>query len=381
MLKAARYASMNLLVLVMIAALLVGGPWGWVVYVVTALLTTVGDEHAGDDTATLGGRAAWFYDLNLYLTLPLVALMVLLAVGHVAPAGSPFFAGLWSVFGADHAVALAATGSWSLAGLIVAAGLFVGAAAVNVAHELMHRTGNLRAWLSSRWLLAFSLDTTFAIEHIHGHHRYVCTDRDPATARRGEYVLAFVIRSTVGQFVNAFRHEAARLARRGLPVWSHHNVALRGQVMSVVLIALAWLAAGWAGIGVFLLLAAQGKLYLELVNYVEHYGLVREPGGRVEPRHAWNCYHIISNAVLYNLPRHSHHHMFAAKPFWALEADSDAPLLPYGYKTMIVMALVPPLWRRVVEPRLAEWDTRFASEGERRLLAEAGFAPALRAAE
>ena len=130
----------------------------------------------------------------------------------------------------------------------------------------------------------------------------------------------------------------------------------------------AWALAGWVGVGVFVLLAAQGKMYLELVNYVEHYGLMRVPGERVEPRHAWNCHHIISNAALYNLPRHSNHHMFASKPFWALEANAAAPLLPYGYKTMIVLALVPPLWRRVIDPRLRDWDARFATQAERELI-------------
>ncbi|MGL4974661.1 MAG: fatty acid desaturase, partial [Bosea sp. (in: a-proteobacteria)] len=157
---------------------------------------------------------------------------------------------------------------------------------------------------------------------------------------------------------------------KGLGVWSWQNLVLRGQLMSLAVTAAAYALAGWTGVAVFLLVALQGKIYLELVNYVEHYGLVRLPGSRVEPRHAWNCYHIVSSARLYNLPRHSHHHMFAAKPFWALEADPEAPTLPYGYKTMIVIALVPPLWHRIVDPMLADWDTRFASESERGLLTQ-----------
>lgn len=373
MLKSARYGTMNLLMLLWIVAVLAGGMWAWLVYAGTALLVTVGDEHSGDDIATPGAGGQSFYDLNLYATLPIIAFATFMTFGLLGPADSFVnYAAIWKAFGFDLAASRAATGPWSVAGLVILGGLFYGGAGINVSHELMHRTGNLTAWLHSRWLLAFSLDTTFAIEHIHGHHRYVCTERDPASARRGEYVLAFVARSTFGQFINAFKIEEARLMRRGQPVWSHHNLALRGQLMSLAIAVTAYALAGWPGLVVFLLMAVQGKVYLELVNYVEHYGLVRAPGARVEPRHSWNCYHNISNAVLYNLPRHSNHHMFASKPFWALEADMSAPLLPYGYKTMIVMSLVPRLWKRIVEPRVTHWDQHFANDEERRILAERG---------
>lgn len=373
MLKIARYGTMNFLMLLWIFAILAGGLWAWVLYAGTAVLITVADEYSGDDVDSLGARGQAFYDLNLYATLPIIAVATFLSLGHLAPAGGIInYSAIWGALGFDYAASRAATGPWSVAGLIILGGLFYGGAGINVSHELMHRTGNLKAWLHSRWLLAFSLDTTFAIEHIHGHHRYVCTARDPASARRGEYVLAFVVRSTFGQFINAFGIEKARLARRGQPALSHHNLALRGQLMSLSVAIAAFASAGWLGLAAFLLMAVQGKVYLELVNYVEHYGLVRAPGARVEPRHSWNCYHNISNAVLYNLPRHSNHHMFASKPFWALEADMSAPLLPYGYKTMIVMSLVPPLWKRIVEPRVTYWDQQFASNEERQILADRG---------
>lgn len=370
MLRIARYGLMNAVVVLWIAATLLGGVSGWAVYVFAALLTTVGDEASGQDREMLGPAGRVFYDVNLFATLPLVALGVFLTLGHLGPGW--LFDPVWAAFGLDRGATLARTGGWSYAGLLVAGGLILGGAGVNVAHELMHRTGDRLAWLNSRWLLAFTFDTTFAIEHIHGHHRYVCTARDPATARRGEYALAFALRSTVGQFISAFRLEGARLARKGLSPWSPANLALRGQLMSLALLLVAWVLAGAGGVLVLVALGVQGKLYLELVNYVEHYGLVRVPGARVEPRHAWNCYNVISNAILYNLPRHSHHHMFATKPFWALEADADAPQLPFGYKTMIVIALLPPLWRRIVDPLIEDWDRRFASAEELALLRDPG---------
>jgi hypothetical protein len=204
---------------------------------------------------------------------------------------------------------------------------------------------------------------------VHGHHRHVGTAVDPATSRRGEYALAFFIRSTIHGNISAARIEAERLQRKGLPLWSRHNRVITGQVMSLALVAAAYGLGGWWGVAAFAIAGAQGKMYLELVNFIEHYGLVRAPGARIEPRHAWNTYRRISSALLYNLPRHSHHHMFATKPYWTLEAEPEGPTYPHGYMTMIVISLVPPLWRRTVHPLLAEWDATQANEAEKAILA------------
>jgi alkane 1-monooxygenase len=110
-----------------------------------------------------------------------------------------------------------------------------------------------------------------------------------------------------------------------------------------------------------------------LINYVQHYGLVRVENTPIRPHHSWDCYRTISNAVHYNLPRHSDHHMFATKAFWQLDVHQDAPTLPYGYQTMALIALTPPLWRHIMRPLLADWDRRFASEAERALVRERGW--------
>jgi alkane 1-monooxygenase len=129
-------------------------------------------------------------------------------------------------------------------------------------------------------------------------------------------------------------------------------------------------AAGLSGLTAYLAAAVIGKAYLEAVNYIEHYGLVRAPGTRIEPRHSWDCYRKASNALLYNLPRHSDHHLHARKPFWELRASDSAPLLPYGYQTMVAMALVPPLFFKTMRPLLHEWDRAMASGAELKLLAD-----------
>jgi hypothetical protein len=166
------------------------------------------------------------------------------------------------------------------------------------------------------------------------------------------------------------------LRRKKLGLWSLHNRMITGQLMSLTILAFAFAIGGvWAAIA-FIIVAIQGKLYLELVNFIEHYGLVRVPGKGVEARHAWNTYKLISSGLLYNLPRHSHHHMYAAKPFWTLEKEPEGPTYPYGYMTMILISLVPPVWHRVVDPLLAEWDQTSASDGERAILMKEGLLPA-----
>lgn len=367
-----RFAAMNLLLAVNLVCLGLGGPWLWAGFLAAVLLATVVDEAAGDDVGAQAGPNLVFLNAMLFATWPLVAANAALYLtlwGTGDPLG---IVALARAFGIDLDAARAASGGWSLLGGALALGLFIGAAGTNVAHELVHRTDSPVSVFVGRQLLALSWDTAFAIEHVHGHHRTVGTKDDPATSRRDETVYAFVWRSTLGQNRSALAFERARLARKGLPFLSLHNRFLTGQVASLVVTILAGVIAGPLGVLVFLVCAAQGKAYLELVNYIEHYGLVREPGARIEGRHSWNCARLVSSALLYNLPRHSNHHRFARTPFWKLEVEPDAPTTPYGYKVMILIALAPPLWRRLMHPRLADWDRCLASPGERALLARDG---------
>jgi alkane 1-monooxygenase len=363
---------MNLLLLANAACLLAGGAWLWAGFLAAVLLSSVVDEAAGDDRGRLVDAPVRLLDAMLFLTLPLVALN-LTVLAHLVGGGDPVgLVLLLHRLGIDLEAARAATGPLSLAGGILGLGLFTGAAATNVAHELTHRLDRPLSMLAGRWLLAFSFDTSFSIEHVHGHHRHVGTERDPATARRGEYVLAFAWRSFRDGNISAWRIERDRLARKGLPTFGWQNRFLTGQAMSLALVALIYTIGGWTAVAVLAATGMQGKLYLELVNYIEHYGLVRVPGQRIEARHSWNTYRRLSSGLLYNLPRHSHHHRNAALPFWSLEAEPEGPIWPHGYMTMILIALVPPLFERIAAPALAAWDRLQASAGERELLARAG---------
>jgi alkane 1-monooxygenase len=159
----------------------------------------------------------------------------------------------------------------------------------------------------------------------------------------------------------------------GLSAWSWRNRALSGQAYTLGFAVVAVAIAGAAGLAGFVVAAVIGRLFHESINYVQHFGLVREEGAPLAPRHAWDCHRGLSNALQYNLPRHADHHLHAAKPFWQLEATAGAPLLPHGYQTMALIAFVPPLWRRTIVPFLSEWDRSLASDAERGLVARQGW--------
>ena len=363
----ARFAFINVFQVTFIGLLLLGGAWMWGGFILACGFILL--DEVFEDTGEHSYARPWIFNALLYLNLPsLVAIGVVFAyyIGDSDPLGLEVFA--HHALGLDLAASRASTTLIHLvpAGLIVA--LFFGAAGINAAHELSHRTHSPVDQAIARWMLALTFDTTFPIEHINGHHKSVGTLQDPATARRGEYILAFMARSTFGCFVNAFKFESKRLAALGKPALSLSNRALRGQGMSLAFCVLFYWLSGWTGVGAFAFIGINGKMYLEAVNYIEHYGLVRVPGSPVEPRHSWDCYQSISATFLYNLTRHADHHVHSRKPYWDNRPSPSALRMPYGYMTMIFAALVPALWNTITEPMLARWDAHLATEEEQRIV-------------
>ena len=243
-----------------------------------------------------------------------------------------------------------------IVGALLAVGITGGVIGITVAHELVHRSSRLDRALGAV-LLAMVSYLHWAIEHVAGHHRRVATPDDPATARFGEILPAFMVRSVVRGFQSAWQIEAARNARRGLRApW--RNGVLQGVVVSGALAAAIGLLAGPRAMAFFLGQSAVAIGFLETVNYIEHYGLRRRlisPGvyERVTTHHSWNSAHWLTNALLFNLQRHSDHHVWPARPYHKLRHRPESPQLPTGYAGMALLAMVPPLWRRVMHPRLA----------------------------
>ena len=230
--------------------------------------------------------------------------------------------------------------------------------AINTAHELGHKRASLERWLS-RVALAQSGYGHFFIEHNRGHHVRVATPEDPASARLGESFYAFLPRTVIGSLRSAWHLEHIRLERMGKRPWSLRNDILGAWAMTVVLYGALIAGFGLVVAPYLLIQAVLGFSLLEVVNYLEHYGLLRQKAddGRYErtrAEHSWNSNNVASNVLLYHLQRHSDHHANPIRRYQALRHVEDAPQLPTGYAGMIVLAVIPPVWRRVMDHRVLE---------------------------
>jgi alkane 1-monooxygenase len=242
-------------------------------------------------------------------------------------------------------------------GLALTMGMVSGIA-INTAHELGHKRDDLERWLS-KVALAQSGYGHFFIEHNRGHHVRVATPEDPASARLGESFWAFLPRTVAGSLSSAWGLERARLGRGGHPALSIRNDILQAWAMTVVLFAALTAAFGLVVLPYLVLQAVLGFCLLEVVNYLEHYGLRRQlkEDGRYErcrPEHSWNSNNVASNVLLYHLQRHSDHHAHPTRRYQALRHVDEAPQLPTGYAGMILLAAFPPLWRRAMDRRLLD---------------------------
>ncbi|WP_321920829.1 alkane 1-monooxygenase [Burkholderia sp. BCC1998] len=227
---------------------------------------------------------------------------------------------------------------------------------INTAHELGHKTSRFERWLAKVTLAPVAYGHFF-VEHNRGHHVRVATAEDPASARYGESFWAFLPRTVTGSIRSAWRLEKARLERLGHSPWTWRNEVLHAWAMTVVVWAIAIAMAGKIVIPFLVIQAVYGASLLEVVNYVEHYGLGRRklPSGRYErctPQHSWNSNHVVTNLFLYQLQRHADHHANPTRSYQALRHFDDSPQLPAGYATMILFAYVPPLWYRMMNPRV-----------------------------
>jgi alkane 1-monooxygenase len=234
----------------------------------------------------------------------------------------------------------------------------VGGIAINTAHELGHKRASSEKWLS-RVALAQTAYGHFFIEHNRGHHVKVATPEDAASSRLGESFWAFLPRTVIGSLRSAWEIETTRLDRLEEHHFSRHNDILTAWAMTVVLFAGLAIAFGPVVLPYLLVQAVIGFSLLEVVNYLEHYGLLRQKreDGRYErclPEHSWNSNNVASNVLLYHLQRHSDHHANPTRRYQALRHVDEAPQLPTGYAGMIVLAWFPPLWRRVMDQRLID---------------------------
>jgi alkane 1-monooxygenase len=230
---------------------------------------------------------------------------------------------------------------------------------LTIGHELGHKNNATdRFW--AKMVNALIGYGHFCIEHNRGHHVWVSTPEDPASSRMGETIYQFATRELPGTFKRGWEHERLRLSKSGKSFWSVENEILQGYAITLVIAAACVALFGWHMVPFLAIHHFTGWFGLTQANYVEHYGLLRQklPNGRyeaVQPRHSWNTNHIVSNLLLFHLQRHSDHHANAQRPYQALRNFADLPRLPSGYPGSYALAMIPPLWFRIMDPKVMAW--------------------------
>ncbi len=274
-------------------------------------------------------------------------LLLLSWIGHFISWGSL----IWGVYSGKVA------GGWLISASL-STGLCSGSLGIVLAHELIHRASSTWHMLGHSILWSVG-NSYFYIDHLKVHHKYVATARDSATARKGESLYQFVVRSIKGQVRASYQLEAKRLTEEGKPIWSFSNYFLGMQLswwcfIAVIAVVSFPLAVALLIQGIF------ACLLLEYTNYIEHYGLSRSENEKVTEAHSWQSDKVISRFFLFDLSRHADHHYRASRPFHQLRTYSQGPRQPLGYASAFFPALIPPIWFKIMNQALKRWDSGLA---------------------
>ena len=334
-----------------------------------SLFIILGDYFIKENLLEQLYKYPFLLNLPMYLNLPLLFVFISVSIFSLSNESSILLTSILSPSSYSKLEAINASFTFvDLVSLVFLSGLFIGIMGTVPGHELVHRVKSKLDMFFGNWLLAFSWDCTFAVEHVYGHHKNVATSIDPATGKRGENIYKFILKAMFIEHRDAWRIEVNRLRlAKKFPV-SFNNRMLIGYARSMFLTFLAFLIGGVSGIWSFLIIAFIAKSLLELINFAEHYGLVRVVGEPVQPRHSWNSNATLSSLYLFNVTRHSSHHEKSHLKFWELKTYENSPTMPQGYLTMIYLGLIAPfLFHRVMARKLVEWDQKFANDSEREL--------------
>ena len=279
-----------------------------------------------------------FFDWLLYLNVPIVYLIL--------------FYGLYSFANSDLQ-------PYEYFGFALSLGILLATNAVNVAHELGHRKNKFDVFVT-RLLLLPCLYMHFTMEHNYGHHKNVATELDPASAKKGQSLYHFWITSVFGQYKNAWQIQMKLLKNKKASFVSSENNLLLFLIYQGLYLTTIYALLGEGALMLAFLVGVISFLFLETINYIEHYGLSRKKVGnkyeRVQNTHSWNSDHIMGRIILYELTRHSDHHFRASKRYQVLESLEDSPRLPFGYPMSMLLAFVPPLWFALMHPVLRKME-------------------------
>ena len=344
---------------IIIAGLLLGGNYMWLGFLSLLIIFLLGDAIFPEDMDESRYKYPSIIEFPLFLALP-VLIVLLIAFAWSSGIGDKDLFGINNILvnyiNYDF-IGIRNTNTWfHYLGGILTVGFSIAGIGTNIGHELTHRTKNTISMIFGRLMFSMSCNADFSIEHVYGHHVNVCTDKDPASAKRGENVYLFFIKSTILGHISAWKIELRRLNFKKKSIISLHNKILTGYLMSFIWISLFIYAGGSFGMFLFISQAIVAKFVLEVVNYFEHYGLRRKIGEKVGPQHSWNTNKRLSSMFLFSLTRHSAHHEKPTKQFWKLSSYKNAPELPFGYFTSLLICLVPPIWMKIMDPLLDQWE-------------------------
>ena len=345
-------------------ALLFGGMWGWAYVLGFIAIYLVGDNVLPKSDGKVSGRIGSLFDTLLVAHIPLSFIALLLLFWQIEPRNEMLL-GCVQFFSNSLNLPLQASQQnslFELIGLVMACGFMFGHNTA-VAHEIMHRqTRGL--FEASRLLFSMCGDAQVVISHIHSHHANVATELDPTSARRGDSIYKHFIRALFGQYRDSWKFEVARLKRHSIFGKLIKNQVINGLLMTIFWLALTALFVSPLAMLAWLVIMFIAKWLLESINYVQHYGLIRIPGSKIEPRHSWETRSLGSRIGLYNATCHGGHHVNGTIPFWQLYNDNKTLCLKHGYMFAIALSLFPPLWFRYIAPMLKQWDQSLASKEE-----------------
>lgn len=334
-----------------------------------SLFIILGDIMIKEDSMEASHQNQFILNLPMYINLPLILLLVFMTVFVISSNPSVELAQrLKTIIGVDLMALNRSVHLLDKISLVALTSLFIGVMGTVPGHELVHRIKNKFDMFMGNWLLALSWDCAFAIEHVYGHHKNVGLESDPATAKRGENLYRFILRAIIKEQKDAWTIENSRLRKTHHSIFSIKNRMVIGHIRSGSIAFIAYLVGGLSGMLIFILCAFIAKCLLEVINYTEHYGLVRVPGQPVKPHHSWNTNSAISSMYLYNVTRHSSHHEKSHLKYWELKSYPNAPTMPQGYLSMLYLAIfLPWLYHKIMAPRLIDWDRNYASKEEQNI--------------
>ena len=371
MLKYIKYYFSIFLALLSIFSILQGSYYPTIFFVFFSTVIVAGDSLIRPDKKLQSFSYPFFLDLSIYIALPVLFILMFFVVS-IFSNNLPlwYISGFRDFLDIDFIQLQQSFNIFDKISIILTTFLIGGSMSIAGGHELAHRKKNKFDLFVGNWLLAFSFDCNFAIEHVYGHHKNVCLPEDPASAKRGENIYMFIVKGIINEHLSGWEIELNRLKRKKMGFFTFENKILKGYFRSVLISLLSFWLFGLIGVLTFFLIAFLSKASLETINYVEHYGLVRERGKPVRMRHSWNSNHFFSSIYLYNVTRHSDHHRNTNLKFWELSPiDKDAPMLPYGYLTMLYLAaFIPSVYKKIMKKELDNWDQNYANEYERNLV-------------